>query len=79
MPFTEQMTVRDALLAHPEAIHVFESHGLHCAVCMVSDSETIGEVAASHPEIDTDAILADLNALETDSSTRTGAGGDAHE
>lgn len=60
--FTAATPIRDVLTRHPEAIGVFESHGLGCSGCIAADMETLASVATMH-DISLEALLADLNAL----------------
>ena len=73
MKFTKEMSIMEALQAHPQAREVFMRHGLGCIGCMGATMESIEAGARMHG-IDVDALLADLNALELLVSTRPCAG-----
>ncbi len=60
--FTKDMSILDALEAHPEARAVFESHGMACCLCIGAQSESIEAGAILH-QVDPDAVVAELNAL----------------
>jgi hybrid cluster-associated redox disulfide protein len=60
--FTKDMLIRDALLAHPGAIGVFQAHDLPCAACMAADMESLESVATLHG-CSVGRLLKDLNAL----------------
>jgi hybrid cluster-associated redox disulfide protein len=60
--FTAETPIRDVLTGHPEAIGVFESHGLGCSSCIAADMETLASVATMH-DISLEVLLDDLNAL----------------
>lgn len=62
MVFTKDMSIQDALLAHPQAREVFERYGMACLDCMASTMESI-EAGASMHDIDANAVVADLNEL----------------
>ena len=64
--FTREMSFEEALEAHPGAAHIFSQYGIGCSTCVVAPYETIDEGARSH-HIDVEALLADLNALLTQS------------
>lgn len=61
--YTRETLIRDVLVSNPDAIAVFERHGLPCAHCMASEMETLSSVAVMH-DISVDALLKDLEALE---------------
>ena len=60
--YTADMLIQDALMAGPDAVSVFERHGLPCAHCLAAEIETLASVATMH-EIPLKPLLADLNAL----------------
>lgn len=62
MRFTEEMSIYEALQAHPKARDVFVAHGMGCIACMASTMESIAGGAAMHG-VDAKVILDDLNAL----------------
>ncbi len=65
MKFTKEMSIMEALQAHPQAKDVFMRHGLGCIGCMGAMMESIEAGARMHG-IDVDALVADLNALTAD-------------
>ncbi|SMC55837.1 DUF1858 domain-containing protein [Sporomusa malonica] len=52
----------EALRSHPRAREIFAKHGMGCIGCMGSLTETIENGASMH-DIDVEALLAELNAL----------------
>ncbi len=62
MTFTKEMSIYEALQAHPQARDVFIRHGMGCISCMGATMESIENGAAMHG-IDADAIVEDLNRL----------------
>ncbi|MHB0975891.1 MAG: DUF1858 domain-containing protein [Candidatus Aquicultorales bacterium] len=62
MQFTKEMSIQDALLAHPKAREVFERFGMPCLDCMASDYESIDAGASMH-DLDVDALVTELNKL----------------
>ncbi len=58
--FVKEMSILEALQAHPESRRVFERHGMGCCLCIGADLETIEAGAIMH-DIDPDLILAELN------------------
>lgn len=61
--FTLDMTIADALRAHPEVPRVFGMHGVTgCAFCHIAQVETLGQVCESYG-IDATAMLSALNGL----------------
>lgn len=60
--FTPDTPIRDVLTQHPEALAVFDSHGLGCSSCIAADMETLASVATMH-DVPLEVLLADLNAL----------------
>lgn len=65
MKFTKEMSIMEALQAHPQAHDVFTRHGLGCIGCMGAMLETIEAGARMHG-IDVDVLVNDLNALVGD-------------
>ncbi|MCL5291076.1 MAG: DUF1858 domain-containing protein [Actinobacteria bacterium] len=65
MRFTKEMSIQDALLAHPKAGEVFERFGMECLDCMASMMESV-EAGASMHDLDVDALLSALNKLLED-------------
>ncbi len=63
MRFTPDMLIRDVLTAHPDAVSVFQRHGLGCPSCLGADMETLEAVAHMH-DVSVQALIADLEALE---------------
>lgn len=62
MVFTKEMSIYEALQAHPQARDVFIRHGMGCISCMGATMESIENGAAMHG-IDPDAIVDDLSKL----------------
>lgn len=61
--FTSEMTIVQALRAHPRASDVFAAHHLcACPHCSRNKHFTIAQICAGHG-FSLDAFLADLNAL----------------
>lgn len=60
--YTRDMVIKDVLTSHVGVAHVFERHGLGCAVCMAAEMETLASVAVMH-DISVDVLIADLDAL----------------
>lgn len=61
MKITKEMSIREAIEAHPEIAPVFIQHGMGCLGCAIASFESIEEGAVAHG-IDVDALIADLNA-----------------
>jgi len=68
--FTREMSIFEALAAHPGAREVFERHGMACSLCIGAQSETIEAGAILH-QVDPDEVVAELNRLP-----EPGAGGE---
>ena len=62
MRFTEDMSIYDALQAHPKARDVFVAHGMGCIACMASTMESIAGGASMHG-VDIKVVMEELNAL----------------
>jgi hybrid cluster-associated redox disulfide protein len=60
--FAKDMSILEALEAHPESRRVFEQHGMACCLCIGADLETIEAGAIMH-DIDADLIVEELNRL----------------
>ena len=60
--FSKDMSIGEALQAHPKAIEVFNKYHMGCFSCMGATAESIESGALMHG-IDLDALMADLNAL----------------
>jgi hybrid cluster-associated redox disulfide protein len=60
--FNKDMSILEALQAHPQAKEIFKKHGMACLGCMGAMQETIEGGARMHG-IDLDALLAELEAL----------------
>lgn len=67
MKITKEMSIREAIEAHPEIAPVFIQHGMGCLGCAIASFESIEEGALAHG-IDVDALIADLNAAISDNS-----------
>jgi len=62
--FTKEMTVGEALNAHPHARWVFAAYHLNgCTNCVSRVDETIAEVGEAYG-ISVEQLLADLNGLQ---------------
>lgn len=57
---TKDMLLGEVVSNYPKTVEVFMKHGLPCAMCHISFSETIEEGAASH-RIALKSLLKDLN------------------
>ena len=67
--FTKEMTVGDALAAHPSARWVFAAYHLNgCTNCASRVEETIAEVGEAYG-ISVEKLLADLNSLAGSASS----------
>lgn len=60
--FAKDMSILEALEAHPGSRRVFEHHGMACCLCIGADLETIEAGAIMH-DVDPDLIVAELNRL----------------
>lgn len=67
MQFSKEMSIQDALLAHPDARDVFVEHGMACIDCMASSVESI-EAGAEMHDVDANELVEALNALKPESS-----------
>jgi len=65
MRFSKDMSIEDALLAHPEAADVFTRHGMDCLGCMATSVESIENGAHMH-KVDLEELIKDLNGLNVD-------------
>lgn len=61
--FSRDMTILEALQAHPLSREVFLRYGMTCVSCMGAQMESI-EVGARIHEIDVDELVDELNRLE---------------
>ena len=61
--FTRDMTILEALQAHPRSRDVFMRSGMTCVNCMGAQMESIEEGARMH-ELDVEQLLRELNRLE---------------
>lgn len=72
--FTREMSIFEALAAHPGAREVFERHGMACSLCIGAQSESIEAGAILH-QVDPDEVVAELNRLpEPDGDADAGEG-----
>lgn len=62
MRFRKDMSIYDALLAHPRARDVFVAHGMGCVACMASTTETIANGAEMHG-VQAEALIDELNRM----------------
>ena len=60
--FAKDMSILQALEAHPRSLRVFEHHGMACCLCIGANLETIEAGAIMH-DIDPDLIVDELNRL----------------
>ncbi len=58
---TREMTISRVMELCSRAPEILASHGMGCAVCLISSAETIEEGASMHG-LDIEAILDELNA-----------------
>ena len=64
--FSREMSILDALQAHPQARDIFKKHGMACLSCMGAIQESI-EAGADMHGIDIELLLKELNQLEINS------------
>ena len=62
MKITKETIMFEILTAHPEALSIFESHGMSCSGCMKVMKENLEEAAIRH-RADLAALLCELNSL----------------
>jgi hybrid cluster-associated redox disulfide protein len=62
MRFTKDMSIFEALAAHPQARAVFESHGMACCLCIGAQSESIEAGSILH-QVDPEVVVSELNQL----------------
>ena len=62
MAISKDMTIQQIVGEHPETVRVFFQHGLMCVGCAAARFESLEQGAKAHG-IDSDALVADLNAL----------------
>jgi hybrid cluster-associated redox disulfide protein len=60
--FAKDMSILEALEAHPRSRRVFEYHGMACCLCIGANLETIEAGAIMH-DVDPDLIVDELNRL----------------
>jgi len=63
--FSKDMSIFEALAAHPSAREIFEAHGMACCLCIGAQSETIEAGAILH-QVDPETVVAELNSLPDD-------------
>ena len=73
MAFTKDMTIADAVSAHPDARMVFMRAGMGCCGCAIANDETIEQGAQAHGT-DPDKLVEQLNKLCGD-ETENACGG----
>ncbi|MFH0963253.1 MAG: DUF1858 domain-containing protein [Planctomycetota bacterium] len=61
--FKEEMTILEAVQAHPDAAGILQGSGMHCLGCVIARGETLGDGARAHG-IPVEGLLAKLNALK---------------
>lgn len=71
--YTADMLIQDVLASHPDAVAVFERHGLACPSCFGASMETLEAVAVMH-EVPVEQLLRELHDLPAP-ATREGAHG----
>lgn len=54
------MLISDILSTYPDAVIVFERHGLACGKCLAAGMESLDAVAGAH-DVDLEVFMADLN------------------
>ena len=59
---TKEMSIEEAINAHPKAVEVFNQYHMGCFTCMGATAESIASGAQMHG-VDVDELLGDLNAL----------------
>jgi hybrid cluster-associated redox disulfide protein len=60
--FAKDMSILEALEAHPRSRRVFEHYGMACCLCIGANLETIEAGAIMH-DVDPDLIVEELNRL----------------
>jgi hybrid cluster-associated redox disulfide protein len=60
---SKEMSIFEALEAHPGARAVFESHGMACCLCIGAQSETIQAGAILH-QVDPEVVVEELRRLD---------------
>jgi hybrid cluster-associated redox disulfide protein len=65
--FSRDMTILEALQAHPRSREVFLRYGMTCVNCMGAQMESI-EVGARMHEMDVDELVEELNRLEEENA-----------
>lgn len=58
---TKDMSIMDIIEKNPNAVAVFQKHGLGCIGCMAAHYETVEEGARAHG-LNIDELMKDLNA-----------------
>jgi hybrid cluster-associated redox disulfide protein len=69
MKFTKEMTIGEALKAHPRVYEVFMKYHMSCALCMLGSEESIEQGALLHG-VEVEKILAELNQLAEEESKK---------
>ncbi len=59
--FTKNMSIMEIIEKNPNAVSVFQKHGLGCIGCMAAHYETVEEGARAHG-LDIEKLMSDLNA-----------------
>ncbi len=57
---TPDMYISEVLAECPQAVEVFERHGLACAACLAASMEPLSAVASVH-DVSIDALIDELN------------------
>jgi hybrid cluster-associated redox disulfide protein len=65
MRFSKDMSIEDALMAHPKAVDILMKYGMGCSGCMVSSVESIENGAYMH-NVDVEELISELNRLDLD-------------
>ena len=63
--FTKEMSILEALQAHPKAKDIFRQHGMACLSCMGAVQESI-EAGANMHGININTLMRDLESLEAE-------------
>ena len=59
---TKEMSIEEAINAHPQIVDVFNKYHMGCFSCMGATAESIESGAKMHG-VNVDELLADLNAI----------------
>ena len=59
--FSKDMSIMEIIEQNPNAVAVFQKHGLGCIGCMAAHYESVEEGARAHG-LDIEKLMSDLNA-----------------